>query len=301
MNFNTYRHDEPRDMKRSNIILQGVARQILEKVGVRIWWVAIPKELPLPSVLVGVDVYHAPRVFNPITKEKVGKASVAAIVVQIVRKENDILTYTKTFVRKAGQEYQLNECLEQTVKAALKLLHEKPKSCVIWRDGIGEGALATDAMDEMKGIRKGLGADAVVGTKKIVDSVPLAYVVCQKRIATKFFAMEGQQPFGAPSGTLVEGFQGLRHHTFYINGRAPPFSTPKPVRFITVHCDAGLARVDIPSLTWSSCHNYANWAGPVKLPAPTQYAHKLAELAGNMPDHGGSISAEKYANTLYFL
>ncbi|GAX18425.1 aubergine [Fistulifera solaris] len=301
LNFNTYRHDEPRDMKRSNIILQGVARQILEKVGVRIWWVAIPKELPLPSVLVGVDVFHAPRVFNPITKEKVGKASVAAIVVQIVRKENDILTYTKTFVRKAGQEYQLNECLEQTVKAALKLLHEKPKSCVIWRDGIGEGALATDAIDEIKGIRKGLGADAVVGTKKIEDSVPLAYIVCQKRIATKFFAMEGQQPFGAPSGTLVEGFQGLRHHTFYINGRAPPFSTPKPVRFITVHRDAGLARVDIPSLTWSSCHNYANWAGPVKLPAPTQYAHKLAELAGNMPDHGGSISAEKYANTLYFL
>lgn len=255
----------------------------------------------MPSVLVGVDVYHAPRVFNPITKEKVGKASVAAVVVQIVRKENDILTYTKTFVRKPGQEYQLNECLEQAVKAALKLLHEKPKSCVIWRDGIGEGAMTTDAFDEMNGIRKGLGMHGVVGTKKTEEKVPLAYVVCQKRISTKFFAMDGEQPFGAPSGTLVEGFQGLRHQTFYINGRAPPYSTPKPVRFVTVHRDAGLSKVDIPSLTWSSCHNYANSAGPVKLPAPTQYAHKLAELAGNMPDHGDSIHDGKYANTLYFL
>ena len=71
VNFNTYRHDDPRDLKRSNIILQGVVRQILEKCGVHIWWVQIPRELPLPCVMVGVDVYHAPRVFNPITKEKV--------------------------------------------------------------------------------------------------------------------------------------------------------------------------------------------------------------------------------------
>jgi len=40
---------------------------------------------------------------------------------------------------------------------------------------------------------------------------------------------------------------------------------------------------------------------PVKLPCPTQYAHKLAELAGNMKDHGESIDALAYANTLYFL
>jgi hypothetical protein len=34
----------------------------LQKCGVRIWWVDIPKSLPLPSIFVGVDVFHTPRV-----------------------------------------------------------------------------------------------------------------------------------------------------------------------------------------------------------------------------------------------
>jgi hypothetical protein len=32
---------------------------------VRIWWVNIPKSVPLPAVFVGVDVFHAPRKFDP--------------------------------------------------------------------------------------------------------------------------------------------------------------------------------------------------------------------------------------------
>jgi hypothetical protein len=65
LNFNTHNHCNARDAKdtkRSNIILQGVARQILQKAGVRLWWVKLPPSLPLPAVFVGVDVFHAPRV-----------------------------------------------------------------------------------------------------------------------------------------------------------------------------------------------------------------------------------------------
>lgn len=67
VNFNTYAHDNPRDARRSNIILQGCARQILHKAGVRLWWVNIPRSLPTPTVFVGVDVFHAPRVYNPVS------------------------------------------------------------------------------------------------------------------------------------------------------------------------------------------------------------------------------------------
>lgn len=52
VNFVTYNHDQPRDIKKSDIILSGVARQILSKCGVRIWWVSIPKSVPLPAVFV---------------------------------------------------------------------------------------------------------------------------------------------------------------------------------------------------------------------------------------------------------
>jgi len=40
VNFKTYQHEQPKDLKRSNIILQGVSRQILQKTGVRLFSVS---------------------------------------------------------------------------------------------------------------------------------------------------------------------------------------------------------------------------------------------------------------------
>ena len=34
----------------------------------------------------------------------------------------------------------------------------------------------------------------------------------------------------------------------------------------------------IEKLTFDLCHYYFNWAGPIKVPAPCMYAHKIAEL-----------------------
>jgi hypothetical protein len=251
VNFKTYRHDEPRDERRSDIILQGVSRQILQKVGVQLWWVKVPESLPLPAVFIGVDVFHAPRVFDPKTKTKSARASCAAIVVQVVQnaKDGGGGVYSETFERSAGLEYELGDALRQTVSNALKCLKVNPMSCIVWRDGIGEGAFETNATEEINAVREGLSGQKVTGQQAPKNTVPLAYVVCQKRIDTKFLANTAEGTFGAPSGTLVEGIQGLKHHTFYINGRAPPYSTPKPVRFITIQSDAALQKVSMPHLT----------------------------------------------------
>jgi hypothetical protein len=135
----TYSHDQPRDEKRSSIILQGVARQILQKAGVRLWWVSLPKEIPLPAVFVGVDVFHAPRVYDQIQKQRVAKASCAAIVVQVIRSDNQqknkVEIYSETFARSAGQEYGLQDALSKAVSNALTMLKVNPMSCVVWRDG----------------------------------------------------------------------------------------------------------------------------------------------------------------------
>jgi hypothetical protein len=85
VNFNTHSHDQPRDEKRCSIILQGVARQMLQKIGTRLWWVTIPQSSPTPTVFIGVDVLHAPRVYDPVAHKRVAKASCAAIFVQVFR------------------------------------------------------------------------------------------------------------------------------------------------------------------------------------------------------------------------
>jgi hypothetical protein len=177
-------------MKRSNIILQGVARQVLQKVGVQLWWVKIPESVPLPAVFVGVDVFHAPRKFDPTTRTKSARASCAAIVVQVVRDtegDQEAGVYSETFEREPGMEYQLGECLRQTVSNAMKSLNVNPMSCIVWRDGIGEGAFDTSAADEIQAIRQGLDGDKASET----DGTPLAYVVCQSRIDSKFICKTG--------------------------------------------------------------------------------------------------------------
>jgi len=312
VNFKTCAHDQPeRDRQnRSPVVLQGVARQILQKAGVRLWWVGLPKELPLPAVFVGVDVFHAPRVFDPKLNQRVAKASCAAIIVQVVRQSteatNKVELYSETFARGAGEEYGLEEALKLSVQNALATLRVNPMCCIIWRDGIGDSAFDTFAAEEIKGVRAGLEGNTTVGTvAKAKPPVPLSYVVCQKRIATKFVTkgVPGHEDgkFGAPSGTLVRGIQGLKYETFYIQGRAPPFSTPKPVRFIVVQNDKQLEKLSLPELTWDLCHDYPNWPGSIKVPSVCQMAHKLAELGGSFVDCGRNIDNKKFANTVHFL
>ena len=267
VNFNTYQHDQPRDEKRSNIILQGVARQILHKTGTRLWWVKIPQSLPTPTVFIGVDVFHAPRVYDPKLKKRVAKASCAAIIVQVLRpgsakkETNQVELYSKTFAREPGNEFQLGDALKTTVMAALKELQVAPLSCIVWRDGIGDSAFNSGAMEEINAVRAGL--DEGIPDDSCGKGVPLSYVVCQKRIATKFLTSgivnEPDGKYGAPAGTLIQGVQGLEHETFYLNGRAPPYSTAKPVRYIVVKRDDQLKDVQIPELTWGLCHDYPNW------------------------------------------
>jgi len=323
VNFNTYSHDQPRDKKRSNIILQGVARQILQKSGVRLWWVSLPKSLPLPAVFVGVDVFHAPRKYNPQLGKRVAPGSCAAIIIQLVRPETEnshtVEIYSETFARAAGEEYGLQEALRTSVINALRAFDVNPMSCIVWRDGIGDSALDHLALEEIAGIRAGLkgrdmpritdsdrqGGELVRMSEAGPDDVPLSYIVCQKRIATKFLTQNlpghPDGKYGAPAGTLVQGIQGLHHNTFYVQGRAPPSSTPKPVRFIVVKQDGALRDSSLPDLTWSLCHDYPNWPGSIKVPSVCQMAHKLAELGGGFNDCGEQIDSKRFKNKIHFL
>jgi aubergine-like protein len=253
-------------------------------------------------MFIGVDVFHAPMAYNAVTKSRGRKASCAAIIVEIIRDnaKTKMEIYSKTFKRTGGEEYNLAEPLRDAVAQAVKLLNVKPASVVVWRDGIGESSF-TLAQEEIRGVRDGLsGATVGQGTKS--TPIPLAYVVCQKRIATKFLVeQEGSKALGAPTGTLVSSVTSLNEPTFYITGTAPPFSTPKPTRFTVLEQDKGLARLDLPRLSSAQCYDYPNWTGPIKVPATVQMAHKLAELGGQFSDCGESINATKYVGRPYFL
>jgi hypothetical protein len=264
--------------------------------------VTIPKSLPLPAIFIGVDVFHAPVAYDPKTKQKGRKSSCAAVIVQLLRNSSaatntKIEFYSETHRRFGGQEYNLKDPITTTVSNALKFFKCAPASCVVWRDGIGDSEFELAAQEEIAGLRLGLNKSVTVGAQKsTAKEVELAYVVCQKRIATKFLShnVPGHEDgkYGVPSGTLVQALQGVNHRTFYINGRCPPNSTPKPVRFTVIARDGGLTNLSLADLTWDQCH---------EVPAVCQMAHKLAELAGMMQDCGESIDYKTFANKVFFL
>ena len=42
--------------------------------------------------------------------------------------------------------------------------------------------------------------------------------------------------------------------------------------------ESSLKKIEIQHLTFALCHYYFNWAGAIKVPAPCQYAHKIADF-----------------------
>ena len=256
-------------------------------------------------VFVGVDVFHAPPMYDHEKRKRVRKPSCAAIIVQMMRdhspRTSKVDIYSQTFKQTGGQEFELEHAYKTALANAIRAFKVPPASCVVWRDGIADSAFGGFANDEIRGIRNGL-AGAVGTTQKPVQ---LAYITCQKRIDNKFLTLgvPGHEDgtLSAPPGTMVAALQGLEHQTFYINGRAPNYSTAKPVRFVVIERDEGLMKVPVSELTWGQCHAYPNWTGPIKVPAVCQMAHKFAELAGGMPDSGDDINHDKYANRVHFL
>lgn len=255
VNFNCSSHTD--QDRRSNLILGAVGRQILNKCGARIWWVDIPRSIPLPAVIVGVDVFHAPRRFDPRLGKYFAKESVAAVVVQLVRRfvkqdQPVFEVFSKTERRKAGGEYEVGNLLEDTVREALRRFKVNPRCCICWRDGVGDSSISHVKTGEIPALRKGL-----INADKF--TIPTAYVVCQKRISTKFISVYGND--GMPPGALIQDVGSSTYQTFYIHGPSPPISTPRSIRYLVVEKDDGVQHESLPELAWALSHDYPNWPG----------------------------------------
>ena len=56
--------------------------------------------------------------------------------------------------------------------------------------------------------------------------------------------------------------------------------TVNPTSYNVIRDNSGLTPDHLQKLTYKLCHLYYNWPGTVRVPAPCQYAHKLAFLVG---------------------
>ncbi|XP_069817070.1 piwi-like protein 1 [Dendropsophus ebraccatus] len=258
-----------------------IALQMNCKMGGELWSVEIPlKEL----MIVGIDCYH---------DTLAGKRSIAAFVASL----NQGLTrwYSRCILQDQKQEIVdgLKVCMQAALKAWYSCNKALPSRIIIYRDGVGDGQLKTLVNYEIQQL-----VDCVKSTGK--DYSPrLSVVIVKKRISTRFFAHLGGRLQNPPPGTVVDvEVTRPEWYDFFIVSQSVRQGTVAPTHYNVVYDTNNLKPDHMQRLTYKLCHLYYNWPGVIRVPAPCQYAHKLAFLVGQ------SIHKEPHlslADRLFYL
>uniref|UniRef100_A0A8C6ZLD4 Piwi-like protein 1 n=1 Tax=Nothoprocta perdicaria TaxID=30464 RepID=A0A8C6ZLD4_NOTPE len=240
-----------------------IALQMNCKMGGELWSVEIPlKQL----MVVGIDCYH-----DTVS----GKRSIAGFVANL----NQGMTrwFSRCVLQDRGQELVdgLKACLQTALRDWFKWNKYLPSRVMVYRDGVGDGQLKTLVNYEVPQL-----LDCLRSVGK--DYNPrLTVIVVKKRISTRFFFQSGGRPQNPPPGTVVDvEVTRPEWYDFFIVSQAVKSGCVAPTHYNVIYDSSGLKPDHVQRLTYKLCHMYYNWSGVIRVPAPCQYAHKLAFLVG---------------------
>ncbi|KAJ1526745.1 hypothetical protein ONE63_008324 [Megalurothrips usitatus] len=264
------------DAKKSMSIATKVAVQINCKVGGAPWGV----EIPLPGLMVvGFDVCH-----DTNNKNQSFGAMVASLDKPMSRYFSAVTPHTN------GEELSNNLALN-IVKAVKKYAAHNggpPQRILIYRDGVGEGQIPFVHSTELEAIKAKLA--------QVCPETKMTFVIVTKRINTRVFTDRCQNP---PPGTVIDDVvTDPEKYDFFLVSQSVREGTVSPTSFNVIHDGISLPPDRLQRLTYKMCHLYFNWSGTVRVPAPCQYAHKLAFLVGQSLHREPSSALE---DLLYFL
>ncbi|KAK8788040.1 hypothetical protein V5799_022181 [Amblyomma americanum] len=259
-----------------------VAIQMNCKLGGEAWAV----EIPLQSVMcIGYDTYHDCR-----QKGLSAGGFVASLNKSLTR------WYSRVSFHQTHQE--LGNALKTHLALSLKQYQEEnnsvPERILFFRDGVSDGQLLQVQEWEVGQIQSLL-------TEMFPGREPqLAFVVVTKRIAARFFSMDNRGGYlNPPPGTVIDNnVTRPERYDFYLVSQSVRQGTVAPTHFNVIHDTTTLKPEHMQRLSYKLTHLYFNWPGTIRVPAPCQYAHKLAFLAGQ------SLHAEPHkrlSTTLFYL
>ncbi|KAI4463539.1 eukaryotic translation initiation factor 2c [Holotrichia oblita] len=265
------------NQKRIRAVTLKIALQIVCKLGGALWTLQIPCK---SWMVIGIDVYHS---------ATGGKQSVCAFVANL----ND--TYSRWISMVTLQDREISNYLKICFVKALEKYREKygsfPDKVIVFRDGVGEGQLSHCKDLEVPQFEETL--------RQFELDTKLCFVVVQKRINTRIFAHGQQGPVNPVPGTIVDDTITRRHlFDFYLIPQSVGQGTVTPTHYIVVTNTAGIKPDHLQKLAYKLCHLYYNWSGTIRVPAPCQYAHKLAYLVGQ---HIGKVPSETLNTYLFYL
>lgn len=166
----------------------------------------------------------------------------------------------------------------------------------MYRDGVSDGQMATVKTYEITQFKESFLRISATGYKP-----KLTFVVVKKRIDMKFFKLTGPSSMANPSpGSILDHtVVGRFLFDFYLVSQHVREGSTTPSHYIVLENENDYSPDVLQQLTYKLCFMYYNWPGTVRVPAPCQYAHKLADLVGLSIKQ--APSDPKLEDKLYFL
>lgn len=268
------------DERKANSAAVKIGIQIAAKVGGEPWHIF----LPLSAIMIcGYDTYH-----DTANRGRSFGAFVASTNRRLSR------WYSKADTHDKIDELSVNlaENMDKALKNYKRINGSYPERVVLYRDGVSDGQLEHVFKVELDKLRK-----VVEGIKEM--SIKLTFVVVNKRIGARFYMKSGDGFINPPPGTVIDDVVTRQNrYDFYLISQSTRNGTINPTYYNIIYDKSGISPDKHQTLAFKLCFLYYNWTGTVRVPAPCQYAHKLAYLCG---EHLHALPNANLDDRLHFL
>lgn len=269
------------DPRKANGASVKIGIQVAAKIGGEPWYI----NFPLKNVMVcGYDTYH----------DTVNRlVSFGAFVGSL----NDKCSQWYSRVDRHDQINELSSHLTENLIVGLRkyktLNGNFPERLFIYRDGVGDGQIEHVHNSEVQQIKRAI--------REIGVEVRLTFIIVNKRVGARFYLQNRNGPayINCQPGTVIDGVVTRKERfDFYLISQSTRAGTVAPTYYNIINDESGLTPARHQAMAYKFCFLYYNWAGSVRVPAPCQYAHKLALLCG---EHLHSPPNSSLEDRLHFL
>ena len=225
-------------------------------------------------MLVGIDVCHY------------GPRSIVGFCATL----NDTFTkyYSQSYYQKKGKEIgnwnELEACYKEALSEYAAYNQANIEHIIIFRDGVGDAMREQVKHEELRMLKDLLKARFPIQQPKVT------LVIVNKRINQRFFQKSGNEIRNPPAGTIIDNqmiyssgtpatdlLGKFTPYDFFLISQSVTQGCILPTHFFVTYDDAEMPRAKLQDFTYSLCYYYFNWSGSIKVPAPCQYAHKIAK------------------------
>lgn len=272
------------DERKSRGASTKIAVQIAAKIGGEPWLVNLPLQ---DCMICGYDTYH-----DTTSRGR----SFGAFIASTNKRYSKWYSRVRPHDRLEELSTNLAEDLSESVKNWASINGSLPQRVFLFRDGVGDSQIEHVFKVELKQAKKALKAIS----KDQTNPIKFTVIIVNKRVGARFYVQNNTQACTNPiPGTVVDSVITREgRYDFYLVSQSTRQGTITPTYYNVIYDESGLRPDKIQMIAFKMCLNYFNWTGGVRVPAPCQYAHKLAFQTG---ENIHAVPHVSLANSLHFL